>query len=214
MKRELERTINLREVHKVCNSMFSDMCKVYGSDNPLQKLTPEVLNKNIVVNAQMAEWLFMVYGAAIHLLDHCSCCLPLNLMSSAPIFRAKCTFTHILKISGENIEKRRRRTKNVFSEAHFWNIANWDIGDFVHFWLFFTHFSSYRAGNWLRSVIKGYQSISYKATFIENWYMAKLWAKTMKFGGRAHIWRASAYGIAFWLALIVIPQPFFVQFQK
>ena len=120
MKRELERTINLREVLKVCNSMFSDMCKVYGSDNP-QKLTPEILNKNIVVNAQMAEWLFMVYGAAIHLLDHCSCCLPLNLISFAPIFRAKCTFMHILKIShsGENIEKRKRRTRSIFSEAHF-----------------------------------------------------------------------------------------------
>ena len=65
---------NLREVHKVCNSMFSDMCNVYGSDNP-KELTPEVLNKNTVVKAQMAEWLC----TAIHLLDHC--CLPL--MSSA-----------------------------------------------------------------------------------------------------------------------------------
>ena len=65
---------NLREVNKVCNSMFSDMCRVYGYDNP-QKLTPEVLNKNTVVKAQMAEWLC----TAIHLLDRC--CLPL--MSSA-----------------------------------------------------------------------------------------------------------------------------------
>ena len=74
MKRELERTINLREVHKVCNSMFSDMCKVYGSNNP-QKLTPEVVNKNTftfsVIKSQMAEWLFTV----IHQLDHS--CLPL-----------------------------------------------------------------------------------------------------------------------------------------
>ena len=93
MKRELERTINLREVHKVCNSMFSDMCKVYGSDNPLQKLTPEVLNKNIVVNAQMAEWLF----TAIHLLDLFAADVICPLFQSEMI----CTFTHILKISGE-----------------------------------------------------------------------------------------------------------------
>ena len=33
---------DLREVHKVCNSMFSDMCKVYGSDNP-QKWTKILL---------------------------------------------------------------------------------------------------------------------------------------------------------------------------
>ena len=66
--------LSLREVHKVCNSMFSDMCKVYGFDVP-QKFTPEVLNKNTVVKAQMAEWLY----TAIHLLDQC--CLPL--MSSA-----------------------------------------------------------------------------------------------------------------------------------
>ena len=57
---------NLREVNKVCNSMFSDMCKYYGSDNP-QKLTSEVVNKNSfsVIKAQMVEWLF----TAIHLLD-------------------------------------------------------------------------------------------------------------------------------------------------
>ena len=55
---------NLREVNKVCSSMFNDMCRVYGYDHP-QKLTPEVLNKNTVVKAQMAEWLC----TAIHLLD-------------------------------------------------------------------------------------------------------------------------------------------------
>ena len=54
---------------------------------------------------------------------------------SAPILSANCTFTHILKISGKNIEKCRRWSN--LSEAHFGNITNWDLGDFVHFWLFF-----------------------------------------------------------------------------
>ena len=49
--------------------MFADMSKVYGCDDP-QKLYPDVLNKNTVVKAQMAEWLF----SAIYLLDRC--CLP------------------------------------------------------------------------------------------------------------------------------------------
>ena len=38
--------------------MFGDMSKVYGWDNP-QKLYPDVLNKNTVEKAQMAEWLFL-----------------------------------------------------------------------------------------------------------------------------------------------------------
>ena len=66
--------VNLREVQKVCSSMFSDISKVYGCDDP-KKLYPEVLNKNNVVKAQMAEWLY----TAIELLNQC--CLPL--MSSA-----------------------------------------------------------------------------------------------------------------------------------
>ena len=65
---------NLREVYKASRSMFADMSKVYGCDDP-QKLYPDVLNKNTVVKAQLAEWLF----SAIYLLDRC--CLPL--MSSA-----------------------------------------------------------------------------------------------------------------------------------
>ena len=87
---------NLRGVNKVCNSMFtfSDMRKFYGSDNP-QKLTPEVVNKNTfsVTKAQMAEWLF----TAIHLLDLFAADVICPLFQSEMI----CTFTHILKISGE-----------------------------------------------------------------------------------------------------------------
>ena len=66
--------VNLHEVQKVCNTMVSDICRVYGCDDP-EKLFPEVLIKNNVVKAQMAEWLY----TAIDLLNHC--CLPL--MSSA-----------------------------------------------------------------------------------------------------------------------------------
>ena len=65
---------NLREVHRACSSMVSDICRVYGCDDS-EKLSPEVLIKNNVVKAQMAEWLY----AAIDLLNNC--CLPL--MSSA-----------------------------------------------------------------------------------------------------------------------------------
>ncbi|KAL5269856.1 hypothetical protein ACHWQZ_G003358 [Mnemiopsis leidyi] len=65
---------NLREVNKACGSMFSNICRVYGCDD-VQKLSSEVLNKNTVVKAQMAEWLH----TAIVLLEQC--CLPL--MSSA-----------------------------------------------------------------------------------------------------------------------------------
>ena len=39
-----------------------------------------------------------------------------------PILSAKCNFTHILKISGKNIEKFKRRSD--LSEAHFRNIVN------------------------------------------------------------------------------------------
>ena len=66
--------VTLREVQKVCSSMLSDVCRVYGCDDP-EKLVPEVLNKNSVVKAQMAEWLC----TAIHPLNQC--CLPL--MSTA-----------------------------------------------------------------------------------------------------------------------------------
>ena len=66
--------VNLREVQRVCNSMVSDICRVYGCDD-LGKLLPEALIKTNVVKAQMAEWLY----TAIDLLNHC--CLPL--MSSA-----------------------------------------------------------------------------------------------------------------------------------
>ena len=65
---------NLRELNKSCSSLLSDMCNVYGCDDP-KKFSPDVLNKNNVVKAQMAEWLF----TAIHLLEEC--CVPL--MSSA-----------------------------------------------------------------------------------------------------------------------------------
>ena len=66
--------VNLQEVQRVCNTMVSDICRVYGCEDP-EKLFPEVLIKNNVVKAQMAEWLY----TAIDLLNHC--CLPL--MSSA-----------------------------------------------------------------------------------------------------------------------------------
>ena len=41
---------NLREVYKASRSMFADMSKVYGCDDP-QKLFPDVLNKNTVLLA-------------------------------------------------------------------------------------------------------------------------------------------------------------------
>ena len=66
--------VNLREVQRVCNTMVSDICRVYGCDD-LEKLLPEALIKTNVVKAQMAEWLY----TAIDPLNHC--CLPL--MSSA-----------------------------------------------------------------------------------------------------------------------------------
>ena len=63
-------------MQKACSSLFNDMCKVYNCDNP-DDLEPDVLNKNSVVKAQMAEWL----SAAIYLLHHS--CLPM--ISSARI---------------------------------------------------------------------------------------------------------------------------------
>ena len=66
--------VNLQEVQNVCNTMVSDICRVYGCDDA-EKLLPETLIKTNVVKAQMAEWLY----TAIDLLNHC--CLPL--MSSA-----------------------------------------------------------------------------------------------------------------------------------
>ena len=66
--------VNLREVQRVCGTMVSDICRVYGCDDP-EKLLPETFIKTNVVKAQMAEWLY----TAIDLMNHC--CLPL--MSSA-----------------------------------------------------------------------------------------------------------------------------------
>ena len=66
--------VNLQEVQEVCNTLVSDICRVYGCDDP-EKLLPEALIKTSVVQAQMAEWLYTM----IDLLNHC--CLPL--MSSA-----------------------------------------------------------------------------------------------------------------------------------
>ena len=43
-----------------------------------------------------------------------------------------------LKIPGKNTEKCRKRRD--LSKAHYWSTANWDIGDFVHFRLFFWPF--------------------------------------------------------------------------
>ena len=53
--------VNLQEVQKVCNTMDSDICRVYGCDDP----------EMLLIKAQMAEWLY----TAIDLLNHC--CLPL-----------------------------------------------------------------------------------------------------------------------------------------
>ena len=111
-----------------------------------------------------------------------------TILSNTPL-SAKCTFTRILKISGKNIEKCRRRSD--LSEAHFWNIANWDIGDFVHFWQFF----------WpnihILAVIE--LGIDWEVYFrttnrikllslknIDIW--PSYGQKTMKFGGCTHIW--------------------------
>jgi len=61
---------NLKEVQKACSSLFNDMCQVYNCDDP-GDFEPDVLNKNSVVKAQMAEWLH----AAIFLLHNS--CLPM-----------------------------------------------------------------------------------------------------------------------------------------
>ena len=45
--------------------------------------------------------------------------------------RSKCDSTLILKISYKNIET--LLSSIVLSEISFANIANWDMGDFVHF---------------------------------------------------------------------------------
>ena len=49
---------NLQEVQKALKSMFSDTCKVLSGDN-LQRLY-KGLNKNAVVKALVADWLFSV----------------------------------------------------------------------------------------------------------------------------------------------------------
>ena len=46
-----------------------------------------------------------------------------------------CHFQHILKISAKSDEKCRR--SRVLNEITFAILANWDNGDFVHFWQFF-----------------------------------------------------------------------------
>ena len=108
---------------------------------------------------------------------------------SAPILSAKCTFTRILKISGENIEKCRRRSD--LREAHFWNIANRDIGDFVHFWLFFWPNIHILAVIELEIDWEVYFKTTNHIKLL-SWKNIDIWPsyrpKTMKFGGRAHIW--------------------------
>ena len=72
--------------------MCNDLCRVYGVEDP-KKLFPELLNKNSIVKAQMAKWLF----SAIFLLDHC--CMPL--MSSA-----KCQIEKLQEDSSQEDLKR------------------------------------------------------------------------------------------------------------
>ena len=108
---------------------------------------------------------------------------------SAPSFSAKCTLTHILKISDKYIEKCRRRSD--LSEAHFGNIAKWDIIDFVHFWQFFWPIIHISAVIELEIDWEVYFSPTdhIKLASFEN---SDIWPsyrpKTIKFSGRTHIW--------------------------
>ena len=47
----------MRTVYNASKTLFSDMCRVYGLDDP-RKLTPEAVNNPGVVKSQMAVWLF------------------------------------------------------------------------------------------------------------------------------------------------------------
>ena len=54
--------VNLQEVQKVCNTMISDVCRVYGCDNP-EKLLPEALIKpNVVCKAPGSDGRMVVYS--------------------------------------------------------------------------------------------------------------------------------------------------------
>ena len=68
--------INVKEVQNSSRLLVNDICKTFGAES-LTNLTPAMMNKNTVVKAQMAEWLF----SAIYLLEQCS----LPLMSNARV---------------------------------------------------------------------------------------------------------------------------------
>ena len=66
----------MKEVQESSRLLVNDICKTFGAES-LTNLTPTMMNKNTVVKAQMAEWLF----SAIYLLEKCS----LPLMSNARV---------------------------------------------------------------------------------------------------------------------------------
>ena len=68
--------VNVKEVQESSRLLVNDICKTFGAES-LTNLTPAMMNKNTVVKAQMAEWLF----SAIYLLEQCS----LPLMSNARV---------------------------------------------------------------------------------------------------------------------------------
>ena len=70
------REVNVKEVQESSRLLVNDICKTFGAES-LTNLTPAMMNKNTVVKAQMAEWLF----SAIYLLEQCS----LPLMSNARV---------------------------------------------------------------------------------------------------------------------------------
>ena len=57
----------VKEVDVAANSLFSDMLRMCGAADS-RSLLPEVLNKQSVTKAQLAEWLF----SAVYLIDRCS----------------------------------------------------------------------------------------------------------------------------------------------
>ena len=79
--------INVKEVQESSRLLVNDICKTFGAES-LTDLNPAMMNKNTVVKAQMAEWLF----SAIYLLDQCS----LPLMSNARV--------QLENLNGEKIE--------------------------------------------------------------------------------------------------------------
>ena len=95
--------VNIREVKNACGSMLRDMCRVYSCDDP-QNLFPDVLNKNNVVKAQMAEWLY----TAIHLLEQC--CLPLMSTARKNIEQLQedkiCDQKTVIELQGKLISKK------------------------------------------------------------------------------------------------------------